>query len=89
MTTSHTTTPWQINHNDLSQVCDADGEIRGCAPIATIIGTRRERYANTARIIGCVNAHDDLCAALQNILANPNDPKLWANGRAALAKATQ
>ena len=49
---AHTPGPWQVNMRDPLQVCDADGDVRGCAPIAKIaaIGSLRECRAN-ARLI--------------------------------------
>jgi hypothetical protein len=51
MSTQHTTGPWQVNHADRTQVCDSDGDVAGCAPIAYIARRnargRGEDYANT------------------------------------------
>ena len=33
MNTNHTPLPWQVNSTDKFQVCDSDGEVRGCATI--------------------------------------------------------
>lgn len=57
----HTPGPWQVNHADPFQVCDADGETRGCAPIATMHGTYAEKRAN-ARLIA---AAPELMEALE------------------------
>lgn len=51
MTTQHTPGPWQINHRAPDQICDADGEVRGCAPIAIMCGPISERKANAALIV--------------------------------------
>lgn len=59
MTTKHTPGPWQINFRDKRQVCDADGEVRGCSPIAHCVGSGA--IAN-ARLIASAPA---LLAALQ------------------------
>jgi hypothetical protein len=56
MSGQHTPEPWQVNHGDKGQVCDADGERRGCAPIAHCAGSAAEKRANAARIVACVNA---------------------------------
>lgn len=69
MSAKHTQVPWQVNHRDKSQVCDADGEVRGCAPIALCQGgTLGENRANARRIVQCVNAHDELVAALKQAI---------------------
>ena len=61
----HTPGPWQVNHWDKFQVCDADGEVRGCSPIALCVeGTPAERAAN-AKLIAAAPA---LLAALQAIV---------------------
>lgn len=66
MTTAHTATPWQVNDNDSFQICDADGEVRGCAPIAFMHSApRAEKIANAKFIVRACNAHDDLVKALQ------------------------
>jgi hypothetical protein len=64
MNTSHTPTPWQVNHGDPLQVCDAS-DIRGCAPIAVMdtTGGRVEAKHNAAFIVRACNAHDDLMGA--------------------------
>lgn len=60
----NTKTPWQVNSRDPSQVCDADGEVRGCAPIATMHGTAAEKRANAKFIVRACNSHDALVTAL-------------------------
>lgn len=64
---AHTPGPWQVNHRNPFQVCDADGEVRGCAPIATVaaIGSLRECRANV-RVIA---AAPKMLAALQECAA--------------------
>ncbi len=47
-------------------------------------GRLKELEAN-ARLIA---AAPDLLEALDAMLSSPNDPRLWANGRAAILKAT-
>jgi hypothetical protein len=60
----HTPGPWQVNHRDHFQVCDADGEVRGCSEVAYCsVGTFAERAANACLIA----AAPDLLAALQQI----------------------
>lgn len=51
---------------------------------ATWTGGVGETESN-ARLI---SAAPDLLDALNAMLSSPNDPRLWANGRAAIAKAT-
>lgn len=60
--------PWQVNHRDKTQVCDSDGEVRGCSPIAYCEGSMGERTAN-ARLIA---AAPDLLAALESFLRAPS-----------------
>lgn len=67
----HTPGPWQVNHNDPTQVCDSDGAIRGCAPVAQCsVGTAAERKAN-ARLIA---AAPSMLVALQQIAKAPSAP---------------
>lgn len=94
--TQHTPGPWQVNSFDPLQICDTDGEWRGCAPIATTHGNAAEARAN-ARLIAAAPA---LLAALQtarNVLAgiatgdlktiHANSPAL-TQVRAAIRQAT-
>jgi hypothetical protein len=88
----HTPGPWQVNHWDKTQVCDADGEVRGCAPIAYCEGSMAERKAN-ARLIA---AAPELLAALQKLLSHgtfddyPNTAEWHAvrEARTAITSAT-
>ena len=98
MTIKHTPGPWQINNFDPFQVCDADGEARGCAAIAVMHGTAKEKRAN-ARLIA---AAPELLAALECLLGDIEQDMLTDRGahrmvksgkrveqaRAAIAKAT-
>jgi hypothetical protein len=98
MTTNHTPGPWQVNSNDPLHVCDADGESRGCSPIAFVqVGNdgRWTARAN-ARLIA---AAPDLLAALQHALerfeaipAHRDEMGIYrqsaAIARAAIARAT-
>ncbi len=63
----HTPGPWQVNHNDPLHVCDADGESRGCSPIAFVQVANDGRWAAraNARLIA---AAPDLLEALQSVL---------------------
>ncbi len=63
MKDKYTPGPWQVNSKDPFQVCDSDGESRGCAPIAYMEGTAAEKRAN-ARLIA---AAPDMLAALQRV----------------------
>lgn len=60
---AHTPGPWQVNHNDPFQVCDAC-DARGCGPIATMLGTAAEKRAN-ARLIA---AGPELLEALEAVV---------------------
>lgn len=82
MTTTYTPGPWQVNSFDPLQVCDADGERRGCAPIATTHGRAAEARAN-ARLIASAPALLEALAALVNY------SNLGAYERAAAMKAAR
>lgn len=88
MDAKHTPGPWQVNHGDQFQVCDADGKVRGCSPIATMHGSASEKRAN-ARLIA---AAPELLEVAQLILAEdlldflPEEYVFRV--RAAIAKAT-
>jgi hypothetical protein len=91
MTTTHTPGPWQVNSNDPLHVCDADGESRGCSPIAFVqVGNdgRWTAKAN-ARLIA---AAPDLLVALQAVAdywaGGDVPPEIDALMRAAIARAT-
>jgi len=61
----HTPGPWQVTHEDPTQVCDADGGVRGCSPIAyCTVGTRAERKAN-AKLIAEAPVMFDLLVRLR------------------------
>lgn len=97
----HTPGPWQVHHGNPLQVCDADGERRGCAPIANA-------WTPTSQITGEAVANARLVAAAPELLAALKEaidavkvfhgPNCWeiyeANApemrrwRAAIAKAT-
>lgn len=88
----HTPTPWKTNtaiHPD-DQVFSADGAI-----VADCKWTKHNpdiRSANAEHIVRCVNAHDDLAAALEELLAERandfhHDTEGFNMARAALAKA--
>ena len=84
----HTPGPWQVNNNDPLQVCDSDGEKRGCSPIANTRGKRGEAKAN-ARLIA---AAPELLAALESLLDYDNlgayeRANVRKQSRAAIAKA--
>jgi hypothetical protein len=55
-TMTHTKEPWQVNFSDPTQICDCDGENRGCAPIAVMADGDDDAEANARRIVACVNA---------------------------------
>ena len=63
MKVKHTPGPWQVRHFNPTEVCDCDGEIRGCSGIArtSTNSPMPERVAN-AKLIA---AAPDLLAALQ------------------------
>jgi hypothetical protein len=85
----HTPGPWQVNSNDPLHVCDADGESRGCSPIAFVqVGNdgRWTAKAN-ARLIA---AAPDLLEALKEAFqafAHDADGPVWADSTIAKARA--
>jgi hypothetical protein len=94
----HTPGPWQVNHNDPTQVCDADGVVRGCAPVAHCsIGTASERKAN-ARLIAAapdllkalIDLVGTMCSASGSDLEDDLDAidARVGDARAAIARAT-
>ena len=61
MEAKHTQGLLQVNHSNPDQVCDCDGEQRGCAPVAFMQGVSgSERRANARRLVACWNACIDL-----------------------------
>lgn len=96
MTTNHTPTPWHAA--GVTVYAPAGHTARATVADTTCCGsmTRAEDEANAAHIVRCVNAHDELVAALRVIagceaseIANPEKGlRVCANiARAALAKA--
>src|SRR3974390_1068558 len=92
MTTKHTPGPWRIE--DHSDVTDSDESL-----VTHGVGIADEADANPAHIVRCVNAHDELVAALDMLMDSATEPGVmdvdeWkahqkraiAAGRAALAK---
>lgn len=88
MTTNHTPTPWES---------DEDGNIVFTHPngkkyvLATthFVGSPIEQKQNTALIVKACNAHDDLVAALEDLIAyvERNGGPVPASANTALAKA--
>jgi hypothetical protein len=95
MSTQHTPTPWQVDASKHSVSIVAD---RFCvAQTATAqTGNVAPAEANAAFIVRACNAHDELVAALRELLwteqFDDDDPRLIAarlQSRAALAKASK
>jgi hypothetical protein len=90
MSVQHTPGPWQVNSNDPLHVCDADGESRGCSPIAFVqVGNdgRWTAKAN-ARLIA---AAPELLERLEELLEyseNLRGSGVYNRARAAINKAT-
>ena len=99
MTTSHTPTLWHasVNQNRPSDVTIFASPGRS-GPIAEIVNAGPDlALANAAHIVLCVNAHDDLLAALielEDVLGRMNESgdcghnARLSRARAAIAKAT-
>jgi Tat protein secretion system quality control protein TatD with DNase activity len=67
MTKSHTPTPWKVGdkyHADIYQQIPSGQGSRIASCMAYLTGN--EAY-NAAHIVHCVNAHDELVAALQDV----------------------
>jgi hypothetical protein len=75
MGAKHTPGPWQVNHDDPTQVCDADGEVRGCSPIAyCTVGTMDERKANAKLIAAAPRMVKALQQCMREFEAYYNSP---------------
>jgi hypothetical protein len=96
MSAKHTPGPWQVNHNNPLQVCDADGEVRGCAPIATAWTPTqqitREAVANARLIAAAPELLEALKGAVDvlrsqlGFLQHADDIEKIDAARAAIAK---
>lgn len=92
MNAKHTPGPWQINHHKPFQVCDADGEVRGCSPIAVMHGSVAEKTYNARLIAAAPELLAALETSLQMMIVESYDLNSdWADGiaeiRAAIVKA--
>lgn len=81
-------------HNLKNLTQDLDAISMDNMHIAFAIGhdsdSQETKKANAAHIVRCVNSHDALVAALENIAAQPMANEWSRNiARAAIAKATQ
>jgi hypothetical protein len=86
----HTPGPWQVNSNDPLHVCDADGESRGCSPIAFVQVGNDGRWAAkaNARLIA---AAPELLERLEELLEyseNLRGSGVYSRARAAIRAAT-
>lgn len=91
----HTPTPWnykQAYANGAGAFIGPDGKGIACITSST---KRDNNAANAAHIVRCVNAHDELVAALRALLKAHGERTSWASeslwdaARAALAKAEE
>jgi hypothetical protein len=92
MTTSHTPTPWEVCGHYIRPKRPESG-----IQIAEFPLFLENHKADAAHIVRCVNSHDDLVAALQEMIIQFNDISganqkigekiALSNARAALAKA--
>lgn len=87
MNTKFTKGPWQINDRDPSQICDSDGDGRGCAPIVNVRGTAAEQKANAALIASAPELYEALAMLAEYPLeafgkenSKPDTPLFGANG---------
>lgn len=65
----HTPTPWAVNPIKAQvDAFDHDGPLPVCQMLwPTTLRSEQEALANAARIVHCVNHHDELVAALEQI----------------------
>jgi hypothetical protein len=74
MDSRHTPTPWSLNEQTVKSppyelTVAFCGGAAGCSGTDGRIITRQEAEANAALIVRAVNAHDDLVAALRNLIS--------------------
>jgi hypothetical protein len=100
MTTSHTPTPWIVNGKSIEYGEGLSGGLVA-ACVEDVFGNSIDD-ADMAHIVRCVNAHDDLVAALKDLddcycevggqlthVQRANHRKVLMQARAALEKATK
>lgn len=91
MTTSHTSTPWEACGNLIRGPLSDGGFLVAETPLFL-----PNYKADTAHIVRCVNAHDDLVEACKRLIGSlgvritdPNNCDDIVYARAALEKATK
>lgn len=98
---AHTPTPWVLVHpvgDEKPSIVNMTADAKVDYYIAEMIGNYKAAGADAAHIVRCVNAHDELVAALSDLLSEVNAaglgsakdfgwPAVTAAARAALAKA--
>jgi hypothetical protein len=91
--TKHTPTPWQARsvRHDLGRYEIGSVDLNGAGDYAALAYSA----ADAAHIVRCVNAHDELVAALRDLCDATDRPPLpsvlanaYDNARAALAKVS-
>lgn len=94
MTTNHTPTPWHVASDGLTikECCDSDRAFP--FTVAKVDDVSRTDRANASHIVRCVNSHDALVAALENLvethdLGEAMHAEFWDIARAALAAAKE
>ena len=99
MNTSHTPGPWFLDQYGHVYGWDRQQPASGTSTSVHIC-TPTTNFADRARIVKCVNSHDDLLAALKKIVEEAGDQfgrtdgpgtinRMSYSARAALAKAVQ
>jgi len=89
METKHTPAPWSIDQ--YRNILGADGHLLVVTGVATPIGPRNQQSeANAAHIVRCVNSHEQMRRALEEVLAVCQDRQAFVmQGPRAFAKAEQ
>lgn len=87
MSAQHTPGPWQVNHSNPHQVCDCDGEKRGCSPIASThaAGDPAGTAAANARLIA---AAPDLLEHMLAVASYANAPHVDSTKALAFIRET-
>lgn len=67
----HSPTPWRVRSSDKTIVGGDESVVGDFGPC--IVGPDHEGEGNAAHIVKCVNAHDELVAALREVVAKVGD----------------
>ena len=67
MSGAHTPTPWMVGSAPMGKYAQIQSLGNGFLKIAAVAPSA-DRNSNAAHIVKCVNAHDELVAALRNLI---------------------